>query len=1680
MTRPPDSNPDGSKAAQPNHAEEASAPAAPDFTAFLTLVKETGRLLNSFVAPDDFVPDAPLPPAPLAPDMVRHLGAASLADFYSLALEEGGPAEGRGRMPVLFPEGPESIRPAQTCLEREIARLKRKIEENGNASGRDKEIRLLDVYRESRANLIRAARLWPDVKAEALKWPEEAKALWQKAVRLEEGVNQLLKSFQDSSESDDDDEAPPAGGRRRQSLTRAATGLKKEVESAKTVISEKGRLSKLISALMGDMEGLLAATVDASDENRDWAEVRADAERRFQTLEREETRLKDAAVQTGRYLSEALETLAETEERISGRRDSGAKDRLEAALRGVQALLKSTLDRRRDLARIYFALPTRIGRPLYLEKTHLVTAAALGRTQSLLEEMRHRLTLAAGRISSTHQLRREGLETAERLAALPDYEGSLNLARRRMNALGRAVEQRLTLKRVIRQNAESEMELSHTRLENDRLGKQLKAAVLESDRLGEQLAAARHSLGEMGRFKAKLLKVYAKKSALLQEVETSRQEVIQENAEIKAARAELKRKRARLAAMYKLERGDLKRLSAEFETQRDELALNHELLNAREAERKDLESRLEATRQERDQLAAVQRELETKASGLEDSLAEAAARAEGLSAELNRLREELAEVSRGRRALGDRISSLRRKVDLLGQAQAALQKSLRRKNMRLDTAEKELERHQVKLTRQNKNILRLVAVRQELRAELGNTRLRLSDLEKERDDIFGQLAAVRVQADEAARERDQAAKARDEALSANSVLGSRIGGLESENSRLLGRVTELGGEVMNLTETKLDLTGRLSAVELQKAELSRQLEGLRGQVESDLAPLIKILGQALWQSEAAHQRTRDDSARTLDGFKAESGMMMDRLRMEADVREANIRLRAAARELEVTDASLAERRGLMQNLENKEEELASANQRAAELESRISVFQSNSDQVYSQNQELSEAVSRLTGRNRKLRKAMDTLKHRYGGRLEEARSTEMGLRDLIDSQNRELKRQKRRLGELEPLVAHFLEQAESGLTRDGSADLSLVRYMKDEAGEMQTELGGAESGAPLARLNSALMARLEELQPLVAFLARSFVASVADLAQARQERSTLADQLREADSTRGVLETSLDSRQSELAEMRDQAFELTRERDQLKSALVEKDNEILVLKTELAEADRDLAENDGRLEAAWAGLNYLGTKAGDNLARMKARLENQTRQVDHLSVEMKNRDERIRELEDRQDKLALLYWALVSRAMNTGGLSTDGLPGALALPAHDIDEIEPVLEIEAEPLEAEDFSGSESVLDENEERGGSMGRELLDSARKAARRSLFTLMLAGGLVMSSPVGAALPPEKTSALSADSLRLSTSVESSFVGRTVSLDFVEPGLRVKGLAAVEGRMKEKVAELAQGHSLSPQEFLKLVRQAKAPEALVHLSDFAGPAGAAALLEKHLPQLSANLGGRPEQIRDLLRAASSFRPGEGAFWERIYFNFSETQGLGKSESLVALLELLARKQSGTALAQPEFAGRMAPFLEIENMGAASFIDFMSDHIKQNWPVPASRGRLSLTRRLSGDLYFSARLHRLPLTLLSSIAQQELEEGRAAHLLDGQAATIFLYRQAEQLASLVAASGEVWQNGRAPLCDLDEILAEKYGRLGMENIFRKKMKIIMSYNKVISQGHNLLSGLCRSRRDNTVAALG
>ena len=1575
------------------HSAAADEARRADFPAFRELAREIGRLLSGFVPPEEgYRPEPPLPPDRLGPEIGRDLGAASLSDFFALALE-GEVRPEAGRLPAHFPRGPETVRQASAALDVEIGRLIQagiSLEKNWPISrfGLEAALRPLEERRTAlaagRAGLERAARLWPRLKDESDLWLDEARAMWRKARRLAESQDLALKAGSNNE--------PAWSASPQADLTGAIRNLRAEVSSAQALALKGEGWTQQTGALTAELDDLLALALDGSEPERDWADIVRHLAGRLKDLHQTERDLTLAEPLAAQALETAAGSLAEAEEKLTGARGLETRGRLESLSRGLTALWGSVVDIRREMARLYFFLPERLGRPAYLEKNFLSAARILGRTQALLEDLRHRLSLAGGRLSSSQKLKAGSAELLEQLRRPANRPAVMDTARSRLKKLASAI-------------ARPPAPL----VERNPLDQTLSSVQLEKERLAEQLAEARRALGETGLTKARLMRVFELKAKLLTAADQKLSHLTEETQLLRHQRGELARRHGLLTEALTQARGRVEDFRAALNEYQDNAI--RPLL----AEHQEAAAQLANLRQEKSRLEADRRELQAALRRKAAEEAEAGIRAEALAAELNRHREELAAVNRSRQALGETASALRRRLDLLVQAHHSLRGNLAKKNQRLLQAEAEKDFLSLALTRQKRNLLRLVAARQEMRAELGSARLKLTDLEKEQKALLGQLEEAKLSAEVAA----------DAADSDKKILEDRLGGLEQEKERLAGQLTDLEAGVTD-----------------------------------SLLPLIAVLGEALWRGEARFQQTRE-----------KHGLTLTRMKQDSELREANLRLTGAARELELAEAVQAEKDQWAEGLAKREEELAQAaaaaqieresrqEAREKELAAAVRHERERWEKILARREtglaeeaeaaleaaraerehwagvlaereaELAQArerlhslseppaprpalsreqeslIARLNRRSQKLGQAMDLMKRRYDRRLSEAGRVESELRRDLEGQALEMKEHWNRLAELEPLLDYFLKAAEESLP-PGDANLELARYLREENRGLGLEDGGRE---PAVRLSAAFKARLDGFHPLVEFLARSFVAGVAELAQARQDRA---------------------------------AWEASQA--ELEARLSGQTEEIETLKGELVRADRDLAEQDGRLEAAWAGMNFLGARAGDRLGEMKSRLENQARQVDSLTTELSRRDTRIRELEERQDQLSLLYWTLVAQA--------GALPASLEPPAPVSDDSEPP---------------APDQMDQAQSGGGfNLGRQLLEGAKKVARRSLFSLILAGSLVLAGPKAEAEAPE-ADRLPPSPPALAARFDSDYIGRPVGLEQVAPASRLAGREAVEERLAVMVRELSAAQGLTEGEFLRLVRAARGPDAPVHLADFSGRKGALALLEAHFPKLTPHLALWPPEImgpgplKALLKNAASLRAGEGGFWERIFFDL-----WAESDDQEAALTGFLNHMTGRDPSAPrlEFAGRLAPFSPLENLGHERFVDFMSAHLKSAWAGAGGRPRELAARRLAGDLFFNARFFQMPLTLFAVLIQQEAEEGLTVDLYS-RGATLALHHRGAHLAHQTRRAAVTWEAGRPLLCDLDEALGEKTSFI--ESLYRKKLALIQALNRYLSAGDSLLSAL-------------
>ncbi len=1524
-----------------------------DFGTFLAQARDCGRLLAAFVPPEGFSAPAAAEPPSLNELTLKNLAAGSLADYYRLALGREKPANyaDRAAGPAAdnFPRGPESLRPALRALERQIQALEKSIDElerawpatkPGFQSAVSPLEKRLDKFKASRIKLLRAAQLWPRLKRQASAWPREAALIWQRAQRLERAVKLCLKSLELLKDESEDGQASCRLDRVSRGVGRLSSDLASAVGRARLIVEDSASLGGDLRALASDLDKFLTVAADGSQSRWDWPELGRKLSFRLTRCEKQDEDLRLQAVEAASGLSSALGALAEAERRLAGRRPAEAAERLRTVSRGVESLWTELIETRRELARLYFAVPLHLAYPEYLEEAFLSAASTLGRTQSLLEDLRQSLSVAAGRLPGAGRLRAEAEEVAEKLSILPSRSADLKLAQLRLKALLGAVEKNRRL-------AGAELELERGRKDNLRLTRRLKDAAAEKERLSQQLRLAGQTLGELGLMKARLLKVAEAKNQLLRLTEQRRQSLVEENASLKAERQDLLEKSSRLAALYTAEKRKLKRLTEEIKLKEGLLSSRAQLLNEAQASRRDLQQSLNQTKLQLDDSERQRQELEERINNQGLILEGVLAQSEGLGAELAGRQRNLEKISRLRLSEAEKAARLRRRLDLLAEAHRALQKAADRRDRRLELAEESGRLAVAALGRRQENIIRLAASRRQLRAQLGEARLQLAQMEKQRLDLVERL------------QQAQAA--------------------ESEAREL----------------------------KLEKETLSAELAQLRAELQEDLTPFIKLLAASLWQSQAELKRLKSgaDEAWPEDfQFKAPAGELGRLQRQLESAEEERLRqTRLAGEQADLLRQELKEARAAR-------------------------------DEVAGRNLELIQTVSSLSSRQEKLRRALKLMKERGGQRR--------------DSSS---------LARLEPLTLHFLNEAEAALAaQPDELSAQLLAQMRRRC----LSLGSGSDGE---LIDPQLQSQLERLGPLVSFLARSFLDAVSQLAQARGERASLAAELDKLSLSGRALAESLKSREEEVAELRGEAFNLTRQRDALDLKAAAAEEQIESLSAQLAQADRNLAENDGRLEASWAALNYLGSKADDAVGRLKSRLEDQGRQLRQLSERLSQRDEKIRQLELRQDQAALLYWLILTRAL------AESQTQAAAEAPGEAEIIQ--LKVPA-PRSPDETAAEENAAEEGE----SQSPHRLEGLKKAAGRGLLSLILAGALILSEQ-----PPAESSQASfifsppAAEAALVTRLDSPYIGRSVSLDLIAPSVRLAGTKEVERTVTELVQSLANSHQLSTGEFLSLVRSVRNQTETVQLKDFEGRLGALALLRSHFPKMSLQMAAwpaellSPEKLTALMKSAADFKINEGAFWERLFFDYLAR--LDQGQALKALLAQLGQKKILAAEPRYEFAGRLAPLIDLENMGPERFTEFLAGHIKSSWPDAGGPNRERAGLRLAGSIYFAARLFRLPLTLLASCLHGEAELKRVDYF--GRGSTEAIIERCAYLRGLAHDIGLNWQPDRPALCDLDRLMQEAAGETGLEaeEIYRKKMLLIQAYNKKLSSSHDLLSSLEEGR---------
>ena len=985
-----------------------------------------------------------------------------------------------------------------------------------------------------------------------------------------------------------------------------------------------------------------------------------------------------------RVLSQSLSSILEFEKTFADPLGE-LRGSVSGTIQEVLALQAAVSSRRREMSTCYFMLPEIMGRPVFLENLFLGLALGMGRTQSRLEDLQQSLSMSKFRLPDLEKLKAEAENYLGSLGSPLPRSDELKKARRQLSSMLKAVNQRRSISEIkeeldrahrTRREVDRELnrglvEIRKMRRELEGAASELRVAQQEKSRLEGQLKSARGSLADITNIKPRLLETLSKKIAHIEAVELSKwtgkisrykesiRDLVSSRQVLRTELSAVGTKLSILEKAYQHSNSQLKDAhNLKEEAERRSQELSSTVLSLQQ-ERDVAVSRLSEIDEERLSLAQKLVSLETERLDTNRKVPLLEKLNDDLSRQLDELEEERARLSRS-------LSS----VDKNRQDEINLIESLEADNLQLTGRITMLENDKNGLTNHLSG----------LEKEHGGAEGRIVELEAEKTILADRLSEFDT-------DKNALAHKAAELEADKATLASRIATLEVDKADLESRTLGVVSDKKNLLDTtvrlkkeKAELLDQIISLEESRNSLEAKVKDFDGQLQRKVAPTIKTLAAALWRNEAMLKRARTATTR-----------LMAQAKVEGEVREANLRLSAAARELDLVDLASSEKLHLEALIKQKDRELAQTKEHISKLkftqeeqqkewESTVAHNQAKLEATQDEHrrkqeeaaihrQSLEEDISTLKARVEELDLEAVTSQKRYSLHIVEAKNTEEDLRKFIAQLQTERHRYVLRL---KPLISYFFEQAYQYFPEDDKVGRELAQSLKadclrliDESKISSEPENGVETlEAGLELVEEKLQAGLSEIQPVVSFLARSYVVGVAQLSQVRHESTLLSQEMNEL---RERIAASEEAKilKAEMDEMGHQTKLITQERDELRETLGEQTTNLNALKRELAQADQDLAENDGRLEAAWAALSYLGARVGDSLSSMQERLDNQARQVDSLSLELKWRETQIKDMEDRQDKLAVVYWALIVNAAKGTELTAIDLE-LLSLPTVEI------------------------------------------------------------------------------------------------------------------------------------------------------------------------------------------------------------------------------------------------------------------------------------------------------------------------------------------------------------------------------------------------------------------------------
>jgi chromosome segregation ATPase len=1694
----------------------------------MALAREIGKNLSAFRAPGGLAPKPCAPEPALTQSIAKALGAGSLAEFFRRLPDDGGRDDGQSPPLPGLPRGLDALDWAAGEVDRALAACQRAAEIDPRRQGRQRADLLA-----SKAALLRARQMSDQFRAMIEEWPDQARATLNEALDLAEAAKLLL------SGSGTAWEAP--GGGEGVSLTALTAGLSESLRLMRDAWGARLGWQTGLRALAGEVEALTATAGQETglplNQERFWRPALASLDARLRELEAAHPRLAGEARQRRGQVAAALGALEEGEARIHGRAGTDLIARAEVLASNVETMLRSTLFHCQDLRGCWRALPSLVGRPRFVDKAILSTAVHYGKAIAVGEELRSTLDRFTGRMSSTCDVRAK----ARKALSVPDrsreFQAMLGRSRRRLATLGRLVLYRAR-SGVLAGKAEGQArDLDRYRRQDEALGLileskdeeiralrerlaeagpapgdgpiqvQLQAVEAERDRLEDHLAQARDRLSGLGQFKSQILRSVDRAKEALGKAVADRDELCRGRRDIEAEMASLKRRHARLAQYYVRDRQQMRQMEDKYA----ELAKNHQV-GREEArgyleERSKLSAAIKEKQSEIDDLREGFRGLQAAKASHEAAIEALRSQEATLRVELTARAEELGEAGQARERLAQLVATLRTQLDRLAMAHGALRESWARRGRLLAESETEKDSLRLRLDRGKRNLISLVTKRQKLLSELGEQRLRLDGFERERQALLEDIERAKAGNLEAVRLGDELSRLKSEMDSdlrpLIQVLALAMWRGQAHLKVVQDSVEQrLGEQRQEFQANEAGLRVAAAAKEIDYLELlsarEKEMSGLKAERDSLAEELDAVQKGTAAKDEDLVRRSW--LCQQLSMALSASSLRSERLKR--GLRDFRMRLGRQREESEAIKAELTEL------VQSQSKALADHKAWLGELVPLVQFFMDSGRAIWAGpgREDARDAVLFfMTKENAELAEELEGLKTERQT-LTAERQNYVGLNDSI----------RLRLAELLPLVKFLVNnfvQTTASLAQVSLEREELLRRIsllsgpdapQPAAAAPAAELlsPGGEDTAPMSPEMASARREINRLARENSRLGQAAAQMDAALGNARAELGRLesgqallgakAERAEErlaaaAAETEGLrkekaeLESLLEGQETSLGLSRSEAGRLSLERDQLRAEAKSKDGELSALKSRLEEAETASQAPDGRLEAAWAALTYINSKAGDAMGNLQAKLDKQARELETAFSEMKSRDEAIKGLQERQDRLSLLWWTIFSLASDGQGppgeqeaeeagppAPAPEAPDGGGLEHLDLGSLPPLGDLDAGSLEeppAEATGPAQEVPGPDGKVAGDLGGSLLAELRKVARKALFTLFLAG-LAFFPPraAGAGEPIElggpETPMLAEPFVAPATPdlarLSSSYLGRTMDLGVVPTPELALGRRRAEERAREMVGRQAGRWGLDEEAWLRLVRLAYGQETTVNLNDLEGDLAPARLISPHMPVFAEALAksGLLDGLAPMVLAAvGDFGRAEGPFWERLYLRFRHRLGR-EPEAVAALAWHLARRSSRRDGPRLEHAGEKAPVHGLENMDPEGAAAFLETYILKNWGRTFARGQTRGTvarplpkgrepLRLASDLVQTAWLFRIPRTLMVAAIHDAFNASGA------WPGTLEIYGLGKRLAGLLYANSIEWSPSKPRLCDFDLLYSELGARARNNGLARCHLRL-------------------------------